>query len=90
VNDPLSRFGTRFAYAASQLPRLAWYAGHDAVLQRLAARARRRPGESARPPVQSSAPVPAQRRIYADVLALLQKDVANIEAGIYPLPNEDR
>jgi ubiquinone/menaquinone biosynthesis C-methylase UbiE len=87
MNDPLSQFGTRLAYAASQLPRLAWYAGHDIVLRRLAAKARR-PGESARPPVQSSAPVPAQRRIYADMLALLQKDVANIEAGIYPLPND--
>lgn len=88
MNDPLSQFGTRLAYAASQLPRLAWYAGHDIVLRRLAAKTRRRPGESARPPVRSSAPAPNQRRIYADMLALLQQDVANVEAGIYPLPDD--
>ena len=88
MNDRYSRFGTRLAYAASQLPRLAWYAGHEAVLRRLAARARRRPGGGARPPVQSSAPAPDQRRIYADMFALLRQDVANVEAGIYPLPND--
>ena len=88
MNDPLSRFGTRFAYAASQLPRLAWYAGHDAVPRRLAARARRRPAGGTRPPVQSSAPALDQRRIYADMLALLQQDVANVEAGIDPLPDD--
>ncbi len=88
MNDPLSSFGTRLAYAASQLPRLAWYAGHDLVLRRLATQARRRERESARPPAKSDAPVPDQRRIYADMLALLQRDIANVEAGIYPLPDD--
>ena len=88
MNDPLSSFGTRLAYAASQLPRLAWYAGHDLVLRRLATQARRRERESARPPAQSDAPAPDQRRIYADMLALLQRDIANVEAGIYPLPDD--
>ena len=84
MNDPLSRFGTRVAYAASQLPRLAWYAGHDAVLRRLAARARRRPGGGARPPVQSGALALDQRRIYADMLALLQQDLANVDTATIP------
>ena len=88
MNDPPFRFGTRLAYAASQLPRLARYAGHDAVLRRLAARARRSPGGGARPPVQSGTPPLDQRRIYADMLALLQQDLANVEAGIYPLPSD--
>ena len=26
--DPVSRFATRTAYGASQLPRVAWYVGH--------------------------------------------------------------
>ena len=88
MNDPFSRFGTRLAYAASQLPRLAWYAGHDFVLRRLAAKARRRPGKAARKPAQSSAPAPDRWRIYADMLALLEQDLANVDAGIYPLPND--
>ena len=88
MNDRFSRLGTRLAYAANQLPRLAWYAGHEAVLRRLAARTRSPPSGGARPPVQSSAPAPDQRRIYADMFALLRQDIANVEAGIYPLPND--
>ena len=88
MNDPLSLLGTRLAYAASQLPRLAWYAGHEIVLRRLAAEARRRPSTRARQPVQSSRPAPDQGRIYADMLALLRQDLANVEAGIYPLPRD--
>src|SRR5262245_34736600 len=87
TSDPLSRFGVRFAYAASQLPRLAWYAGHEMVLRRLVAEARRT-GKSVRPPAQSRGPVPDRERIYADMFALLRQDMANVEAGIYPLPHD--
>jgi ubiquinone/menaquinone biosynthesis C-methylase UbiE len=88
MHDPLSSLSVRFAYVASQLPRLAWYAGHEIVLRRLAAEERRRSGNDIRPPVRSSVPAPNQRRIYADMLALLRQDIANVEAGIYPLPHD--
>jgi ubiquinone/menaquinone biosynthesis C-methylase UbiE len=80
--DPLARFATRAAYAATQLPRMAWYAGHDLVMRRLAAAARRQAGEMPR----ARGPVPDQRRIYADMASLLMRDMSNVEAGIYPLP----
>src|SRR6266545_7459307 len=90
MSDPLSRIATRVAYAATQLPRLAWYAGHGYVMRQLAAQARRpdraprRDGAGVLPaqPVN----VPDQRRIYADLADLLAQDLANIEAGRYPLP----
>ena len=88
MHDPLSWLRIRVAYAARQLPRLAWYAGHEIVLRRLAAEARQRSGNGTRPPVPSGVPAPNQRRIYADMLALLQQDIANVEAGIYPLPHD--
>jgi len=88
MSDPLTRMATRVAYAATQLPRLAWYAGHDYVLRRLAAQARnrepRRDGATAARP--ATAPGPDQRRIYADLADLLAQDLANVEAGLYPLP----
>ena len=87
MNDPLSRFSLRVAYAANQLPRLAWYAGHDVVFRRLATRARET-GRSRRPLAQSSVPAPGEQRIYADMFNLLQQDLANVEAGIYPLPHD--
>lgn len=84
--DPLSRFATRIAYGARQLPRLAWYVGHNAVMRRLSETARRRSGESTRPRAHTAAPVPGRNRLYADMAALFRQDLANVEAGIYPLP----
>jgi ubiquinone/menaquinone biosynthesis C-methylase UbiE len=84
--DPLSRFATRVAYGASQLPRLAWYVGHNAVMRRLSEAARRRAGESTRPEAHTDAPVPGRNRLYADMAALFRQDLANVESGIYPLP----
>src|SRR5262245_42584383 len=87
MDTPISRLSLRLAYAANQLPRLAWYAGHDVVFRRLATRARET-GRSRRPPAQSSLPAPSEQRIYGDMFNLLQQDLANVEAGIYPLPHD--
>ena len=87
MSDPLARTVTRAAYMATQLPRLAWYAGHDYVVRRLAAQAHRRDAALRRD--GASTPVgnlPNQWRIYSDLADLLAQDLANVEAGIYPLP----
>ena len=84
--DPFSRIATRVAYGATQLPRVAWYVGHNALMRRLAEAARRRTGESTRPRPHTDAPVPARNRLYADMATLFRQDLANVEAGIYPLP----
>ena len=47
---------------------------------------RRREGENARPRARTDAPVPDRSRLYADMARLFQQDLANVEAGIYPLP----
>jgi ubiquinone/menaquinone biosynthesis C-methylase UbiE len=83
--NPVSSFATRFAYGASQLPRVAWYVGHALVTKRLSEEARRREG-STRPKAQTSGPVPDRSRLYADMATLFRQDLANVEAGIYPLP----
>jgi ubiquinone/menaquinone biosynthesis C-methylase UbiE len=84
--DPISRIATRVAYGATQLPRVAWYVGHNAVMRRLAQAARKRAGESTRPRPQTEAPVPERSRLYADMASLFRQDLANVESGIYPLP----
>ena len=86
--DPVSRFATRVVYGASQLPRVAWYLGHSVVMRQLSEAARRRAGESVRPRPFTGAPVPARGRLYADMAALFLQDLANVEAGIYPLPTD--
>jgi len=83
---PLSRMLTRMAYGAAQLPRLAWYVGHNIALNRLARTQRQREGDTSRPRPHTDLPVPERRRLYLDMAALLMQDLANVEAGIYPFP----
>jgi hypothetical protein len=104
VIGPLTLMATRLAYAATQLPRLTWYAGHGYVIRQLVAQARERgrhglprrdrastprwdraSAQRARP---VNAPVPDQGRIDRDLAALLAQDLANVEAGVYPLPDD--
>jgi len=84
--DPVSQFATRIAYGARQLPRVAWYIGHGMLMRRLSQAARERAGASTRPRARTRVPVPDRRRLYADMAVLFRQDLANIEAGIYPLP----
>jgi ubiquinone/menaquinone biosynthesis C-methylase UbiE len=86
MSSPLSRIATRVAYGATQLPRVAWYVGHSLAMRQLSDAVRRREGEGARPRPRTEAPVPERSRLYADMAKLLQQDLANVEAGIYPLP----
>ncbi len=86
MTNPLSRLATRVAYGVSQLSRAAWYVGHSVALRQLAEATRRREGQKARQRAHTSAPVPDRNRLYADMAKLFIQDLANIEAGIYPLP----
>jgi ubiquinone/menaquinone biosynthesis C-methylase UbiE len=86
MDSPLSRLVTRLAYGARQLPRVAWYVGHSLALRRLAETARRQEGQKARRPPRTDLPVPDRNKIYADMAALFLQDLANVEAGVYPLP----
>jgi ubiquinone/menaquinone biosynthesis C-methylase UbiE len=86
MSHPLARIVTRAAYAAAQLPRVAWYLGHSEAMDRLRKQAVRRGPESTRPPAHTDAPVPNRSRVFADMAVLFRRDLANVEAGLYPLP----
>ena len=86
METTLSHLATRAAYGASQLPRLAWYVGHGVAMRRLATLARRQEGGSTRPPARTDAPLPDRQRLTASMAKLFRRDLANVEAGIYPLP----
>jgi ubiquinone/menaquinone biosynthesis C-methylase UbiE len=84
--SPISRLTTRVAYGASQLPRLAWYVGHNAIMRRLSKAARQSTGKGTRAPANTDRHVPDHTRLYADMATLFRQDLANVEAGIYPVP----
>ena len=79
---------SRSAYFARQIPRLLWYVGHAYVMSLLAERARKQNGNRKRPQHRTSAPVPDRQRLYRDMAALFRTDLANVEAGLYPLPRD--
>jgi ubiquinone/menaquinone biosynthesis C-methylase UbiE len=86
LSDPLSRLATRVAYAARQLPRMAWYAGHLYVMRQLA---ELQEGErDTAPPPKPEPDRCLDRRLEDDMMALLEQDLANVEAGIYPVPDD--
>ncbi len=86
---PLERLANRAAFAVRQTGRVAWYAGHGAVMRRMVRRLEAESDAPKRDPVRPSKPVPGMRRLLADVAALLARDLANAEAGIYPLPEDE-
>jgi hypothetical protein len=83
---PASSIITRVAYGVGQLPRLAWYLGHGLVLRRLAEAARGSRAARTRRRIHINAPVPDRSRLYSDMAKLFLQDLANVEAGIYPVP----
>jgi ubiquinone/menaquinone biosynthesis C-methylase UbiE len=88
MSSPLSRLALRAAYGARQLPRIAWYVGHNFAMRRLAEQVRRREGEGRRRRAHTDGPVPDRNRLYADMARLFWRDLENVEAGYYPLPEE--
>jgi ubiquinone/menaquinone biosynthesis C-methylase UbiE len=86
MSSSLSNIALRLAYGATQLPRVAWYVGHGLAMRKLAKATRQRDGEAGQRRRQANVGVPDRVQIYADMAVLLRQDLANIEAGLYPLP----
>jgi len=89
MSNSISRLATRAVYGAKQLSRVAWYVGHSIAMRRLSEGARRQDSAHTRPRAHTDAAVPDRNRLYADMAALLQRDLANVEAGVYPLPADN-
>src|SRR5258707_2559476 len=83
---PVAHFAPLSAYGPSQLPRVAWYLGHSVVMRQPSEMSRGRRGEISRPGALSGARVSDHRCFYGDMAPLFLKALANVEAGIYPLP----
>lgn len=78
---PFEKLALRAGFGLSQGARLAWYLGQGYAMRQLRALAptsREQPG--------SSGPGPGRERMLSDVRDLLLRDLANVEAGIYPMP----
>ncbi|MXN66026.1 methyltransferase domain-containing protein [Stappia sp. GBMRC 2046] len=81
----LGTLSRRTRFVARQGARIAWFTAHGEVLRRLQKRIRE---EQPSPPpnITPSKPVPSQRELIGHIIELFRRDLANVEAGIYPLP----
>jgi ubiquinone/menaquinone biosynthesis C-methylase UbiE len=86
MDNPPSNLVTRVVYGVRQAPRVAWYVGHSLALRRLSEAARRQEGKKARRRPRTELPVPERNKIYTDMATLFLQDLANVEAGLYPMP----
>jgi ubiquinone/menaquinone biosynthesis C-methylase UbiE len=89
AESALERWRTRITFAVRQSSRVAWYAGHGAVMRRMVERLEARSPEPKRKVKPPSHPVPPMRQLLSDVAALLSRDLANAENGHYPVPEDE-
>ena len=73
----------RLFYTARQGARVAWYMGHYFVSQRY-----HRPARQDEVRRRPSRPGPSRDRVLSDMARLFERDLANAEAGHYPLPRD--
>ena len=86
MSSQLGQALTRVVYGARQLPRIAWYVGHSLVLRELIDAVGKREDPKVGGHVHTNAPAPGRKHIYADMAKLFLQDLANVEAGFYPIP----
>lgn len=84
----------RARYAARQGSRVAWFAVHGEIAQaisrrivRTARREREQAADTAAPPPRRQVSTPDLRRLFSQIASLFARDLANIEAGHYPVPD---
>ncbi|WP_075219432.1 class I SAM-dependent methyltransferase [Acuticoccus yangtzensis] len=86
---PVERLALRTRFGLTQAARVGWYAAQN----RAGVRAGREAGEGLPPPpkpvIEAPAGVPERATLLKQVRQLLARDLANIEAGLYPMPKDE-
>lgn len=103
AGSPIATFSKRLAYGTGQATRVAWYTGHSLAMRRMV-RAMSKPqaeNSNAETPAEKeeskaenaekkdSRPFPSMQKLLQGVAALLARDMAHVEEGLYPLPRDN-
>lgn len=78
----------KLVYTARQGARVAWYMGHYFASRRYHGAPESKDGLKDAPPPKVRKAGPGRDRILADMAQLFERDLANAEAGHYPLPRD--
>ena len=86
--SPVERLMLRTQYALGQGARLAWYGAQEAAARRVIARLDKKAGDARPRAPKPKGPVPNRDQVFADITALLRRDMENVEKGFYPVPED--
>jgi len=83
---PMERMALRARFSVEQAARVGWYTAQRAAGSRLAARVGQDLPKPPAPVIEASAGLPTRARLLRHVRELFARDLANVEAGLYPMP----
>ncbi|MEM8552277.1 MAG: class I SAM-dependent methyltransferase, partial [Pseudomonadota bacterium] len=79
----------RTRFGLTQAARVGWYASQSYAGTRLAARVGRTLPKVPPPKIEAPGGIPPRPRLLRHVQELLARDLANVEAGLYPMPEDE-
>lgn len=86
---PVERLALRARFSLEQAARVGWYTSQRAAGRRVAAELGRTLPKPPRPVIEAPAGLPSQAELLGHVRALFARDLANVEAGLYPMPQRE-
>ncbi len=87
--SPIERLALRARFGAEQAARVGWYAANNAAAVRRARELAKDLPPLPRPTISAPAGVPERSKLLPHVRRLLEDDLANVEAGLYPMPEDE-
>ncbi len=86
---PVERLALRARFSVAQAARVGWYASQSMAATRLAKKVGRTLPPPPKPVIEAPGGVPPRAVLLRHVRALLARDLANVEAGLYPMPHDE-
>ncbi|WP_226579303.1 class I SAM-dependent methyltransferase [Acuticoccus sediminis] len=86
---PVERFAMRARFGLAQAARVGWYASQNAAGVRVGREAGRDLPPPPKPVIEAPAGIPNRAELLKHVRKLLVRDLANVEAGLYPMPVDE-
>lgn len=86
---PVERLALRARFGLTQAARVGWYASQNIAAFRLVKRISRDLPKPPSPSIAAPGGLPNRAALLRHVRELLVRDMGNVEAGIYPLPDDE-
>jgi len=86
---PIARTRTRLAYSLTQGIRVAWYTSQGIAMRRMIKQMEKNLPPPQRTFTPPESPVPDLPQLLTGVAKLMARDMAHVEAGLYPMPVDE-